>query len=62
MTRKYHPMKFTYLTPASNTYKLSFYARTISELNYSVSAQVIDQPSAEAFRTSVISFFILIVI
>ena len=61
MTRKYHPMKFTYLTPASNTYKLSFYARTISELN-SVSAQVIDQPSAEAFRTTVISFFILIVI
>jgi hypothetical protein len=31
ITRQYHPMKFTHLTPASNTYKFSFYARTIPE-------------------------------
>jgi hypothetical protein len=55
ITRQYHPMKFTYLTPASNTYKFNFYARTIPEWNL-LPVEVIDQPSVEAFRASLVSF------
>ena len=55
ITRQYHPMKFTHLTPASNTYKFRFYPRTLPEWN-SLPAEVIDQPNVEAFSSSLVSF------
>ena len=54
--KQYNLMTFTHLTPASNTYKFSFYARTIPEWN-SLPAEVIDQASVEAFRASLVSFY-----
>ena len=51
-------MKFRHLTLASNSYKFSFYARTIPEWN-SLPIKVIDQASVETFGASLVSLFYL---
>ena len=54
-TRQYHPRKFRNVQTSSNTYKYSFFPRTIKDWN-NLPSNLLNMDDAEAFKTSLTSY------
>ena len=57
VTRSYHPKRFINMSSSSNTYKFSFYTRTIKDWNL-LPDYVIEMPTLSAFKSALLKFHV----
>ena len=56
VTRSFHPKRFINLGSKSNTYKYSFFIKTVKEWN-GLSDELIEQETIESFKSALADYF-----